>query len=573
MAKNDSQNADRTIDLINRILYVTIFVEFTLKILLIFSLKIGWDEFGFLAKVHSYERGELTQTFQTFHAHILGWVSWISGNEVTQIVAGRFLLFLLLISSGFLLYGIARKFVDKTGALFSVFCWISFSNIIYHGSSLRYDSICSFLFILAAYSLLKNDSRNYWAIAAGIVSGLSVLFSIKASIHVASLLTLLVVLFAVSSEKKLITRKALLFIIFVALTAGIGFLAHQYYLSTTIRPYQQDFLATAASKAIATRAFFPRLSYFNETLRQNLLIWWLLAVGITYTLRDIKKGPKESAVLALPFLVPVFSILFYRNAFPYYYAFLIAPAIVLCGILPTKIIRDFQRKSSKGLLVKLTVIFLIILGGAGYHFNIALANTNTSQKELLATVHRMFPEPVPYIDGCSAVSSFPKLGFFMSTWGFETYLAAGSPVFRDILEEKHPEFLLADTPHLDFALPRDHPFFEVNHDFLPEDLEILKDNFVQYWGMIWLPGKVLDPLKPNVTGDFEILIPGRYILESSEPLALDTLIIQPGSDIFLTQSVHTYAQLEGNSGIKLRWNDIKYMPEGNPPDVPYFYGF
>ncbi|MEZ4483964.1 MAG: hypothetical protein R2864_05005 [Syntrophotaleaceae bacterium] len=271
--------------------------------------------------------------------------------------------------------------------------------------------------------------------------------------------------------------------------------------------------------------------------------------------------------------MPIFTLPFYRNAFPYYYFFIIAPAILFCGFLPHRILQDFQKTGSKALLLPPAIICLPIAGSAAFHYYKAFNKPNKPQEEILSVVHKMFPAPVPYIDGCSAVSSFPKVGFFMSNWGFENYFAAGKPLFRNILQEQQPQFILADTPHLDFRLPRNHMFFEINHDFFEKDKHVLENNFVRYWGMIWLPGKVLHNLTAGKQQSFEILIPGPYVVDSSHPVVIDNKNLKPGEKAILTPGNHLIEAKENNQKIVLRWDKIEYIPTTPPPEISTFYGF
>ncbi len=573
MQKYNSKYIKKQTHIVDCILVIAILSGFILKLLLIFRLKIGWDEFHFLSRVHSYQKGILDQLFQTFHVHLLGWLPWISGNEVYQIIAGRYFLFLLFVASGILIYLIARHFVYTTGALFSVFCWISFSNVIHHGCSLRYDSLCFFFFLLACFALLRETRMRLWSVVAGIAMGISLLISLKAAIHMVTLFVLLGVLLVISADKKAVYQKAAFFIILTILTFGVGLSIHQNTLPTRSLLAQQSFLNQASAKAINLDRFFPAIWFFAESLKHNLIIWWLLAVGIFHTILECKRNNEKKGLIALTFLIPLFSLLFYRNAFPYYYVFIMAPAILFCGILPERILREFPKTGSKFSLITLTIIFLLVAGGAGFHFFYSFGRDNSSQAELISVIHKMFPEPVPYIDGCSAVASFPKAGFFMSTWGFENYLAAGEPRFRRILQEERPQFILANTPHLDFDFPRDHIFFEINYDFLPEDRYVLEENFINYWGMIWLPGKIIHSQMPEEKQEFEILIPGPYVIESNENVMLDGKTRLPGDRIILTTGKHTVKSISTNQRIVFRWSNLNYEPKTKPPRISYFYGF
>jgi hypothetical protein len=561
------------VDRINIILVVVILFELVLKLLLLLRHKIGWDEFRFLSTVHSFQRGELIQPFQSFHVHFLGWTPWVSGNEVAQIIAARCFLFLLFLASGFLLYRIARNFVNRTGALFTIFCWLSLSNVILHGASLRYDSFCSFLFLLACFALLRENRVRSWSAIAGLAMGISLLISLKAAIHVVSLFALLGALWIISEEKKPIFRKWAVFLPLMALTFGLGFSIHQGALPSGGTPAQQTFVRQASSKAIIFKEFFPRWEYFAGTLQQNPFVWLLLGAGCFYASRELFGKQDKKSLIALSFLAPLFSLPFYRNAFPYYYVFVIAPALMLCGIMAHRLVQDFEKSGSRSLLLLFAIICLPIAGGAGIHFYKAFGRDNRSQAELLGAIHRMFPEPVPYIDGCSAVASYPKVGFFMSTWVMENYLAEGQPIFRRILREKHPQFLLANTPYLDFNFPRDNSFFEINYDILEEDRKVLEENFVRYWGMVWVPGKVLYANTAGEQLDFEILIPGPYVIESNGQVVLDTMSRSPGEQIMLTSGMHTAQLKRKGQKVVLRWGKINNAPHAPPPAISTFFGF
>jgi hypothetical protein len=349
---------NKQVDRVNLTLSSIIIFELVIKLLLVFRHKISWDEFHFLSQVFSYQRGEIFRPYQNFHVHLLGWVPWVSSNEITQIIAARCALFILFLGSGALIYLIARQFINQSGALFAVFCWLSLSNVIQHGSSLRYDSFCSFLFLLACFALLKKDHTRLWSTIAGVSMGLSLLISLKAAIHIVSLFALVTALWAISPEKGVIFRKAVLFITSLTLAFGLGSKIHQNMLPMPAVPTQQSLAQHASSKAIILSEFFPRWEYFAGTLRNNPIIWALLGVGIIYTILTLTKRQGKNGFLALSFLVPLFSLPFYRNAFPYYYVFVIAPAVIFCGILPHYLMQDFRKTGSKALLLLFVVLII-----------------------------------------------------------------------------------------------------------------------------------------------------------------------------------------------------------------------
>jgi len=180
---------------------------------------------------------------------------------------------------------------------------------------------------------------------------------------------------------------------------------------------------------------------------------------------------------------------------------------------------------------------------------------------------------VPYIDWCSAVSSFPKKGFFMSTWGMENYLAANRPVMKKILETEHPVFLVANKPLLDTSIPRINPFTKAYYALLEPDYNILKDNFIPHWGPVWVAGKSIQFKGASRPHSFDILIPGIYTIEASGPIILDGLNHITGDTITLTRGSHTVLPGPEVKSMTIRWGKHLYRPDGQPLNLPSFYGF
>ena len=106
------------------------------------------------------------------------------------------------------------------------------------------------------------------------------------------------------------------------------------------------------------------------------------------------------------------------------------------------------RRGSRALAVlALALPVGMLLGGIG-HYAANLANQQRQQKETLDLVHRLFPEAVPYIDRCSMVSTFPKVGFFMSSLGMRFYHERGEPIMEE------PSSLIFSAGRNRITLPR-----------------------------------------------------------------------------------------------------------------------
>jgi hypothetical protein len=191
------------------------------------------------------------------------------------------------------------------------------------------------------------------------------------------------------------------------------------------------------------------------------------------------------------------SLLFYNNAFTYFYVFIMPAALILAGVRFDQIRGRMLRSSTVGgiLFLALMVVTVSITFVINHRFAVNLDErtgheTITDQREILSTVHRIFPEPVQYIDSRSVVASFPKVGFFMSEWGFTTYHKTEVPIFEELIRAQEPKFLLADRSWLvpDPEGPGDGG--AVGEPWLfAEDAQALQANYVHHWGPIYIAGK------------------------------------------------------------------------------------
>jgi hypothetical protein len=524
----------RTVPL-DRLFVAMIAVSLALKLHLVFLLNINWDEFLHLARVHEYLRGELTAQLQSFHVHLFAWLRWVSESEVDQIIAARLVMFALGLGSALLTYAIARRFCTRTGALFAVLCYLSFSYLIEHGTSFRADPMAALLFLAAVYLVLRRDAKPIDAAAAGVILALSLMLTIKAIFHVAAIGVILLCFLATLRRRGRTRRSMMTFA--AACVAGFAILYGVH------------------------GALLPPV----ETEAQTRM------VGATY-----RKMISFDTWTALAFLVPLVTLVFYRNTFPYYYVFILSPAVVLCGCAA-----DWLAKPRKALgqvppSMIVALLFVVIFGKMVAVYWQHGSDRTAVQREVVSAVHRMFPEPVPYIDRASMIATYPKVGLFMSTWGMETYLARGAPIFDDLLRRRQPQFLLTNVESLDLSRPREEAAGAMGYRLMEADDRALRSNFVPHWGIVWVAGKTLALGPLAASRDFEILVGGLYTVEAPGPVTIDGASFAPGQTVRLDQGPHRLkpaAAATAAMTVVLRWGDHLYRPAREPLPGPVFTGF
>jgi hypothetical protein len=270
--------------------------------------------------------------------------------------------------------------------------------------------------------------------------------------------------------------------------------------------------------------------------------------------------------LLLVLLIPLCSLVVYRNACPYFFVFLMPAATVFCGYAFERLVSTL--KSDKRIMIPVLSAFLGLMVFAEVVPHLpryigSEAKLTPVQHNILKTIHRMFPEPAAYVDKCSMVASYPKVGFFMSAAGMRNYLRRNEPIMGRLLAEKKPIFLLANFFMLDLssdAAPRS----AAGQALLEADWTALKSYFIHHWGQVWVAGKQLDVGPATEPQHFEIIAPGPYTVECDTDISIDGISYGNGDVVRLDEGSHTVRADGAITTIRLRWGDHLYRPDTEP---------
>lgn len=553
---------------------VTVALALATHLQLVFNRNVNWDEFFYLHWVHRQLEGTLSAQLQTFHVHFFGWLPLVSQNEVDQIVAARLAIFLLVLGSSAFTYLIARHFLDRIGSLFALLCYLSFSYVIENGTSFRADPIAVFLF-LASVQLLLMERRSWLPPAlAGLAIACAAMVTIKAAFYLPVLGALLLAPLLCGEDRAWAIRKGLCF----ALAAGGGlaalYLLHDASLTAANLDTAVGIAGQSAEKVIELDNLFPRWRYLVVSIVKSPIAWLSLVSGAALLLRralNERRRPAPQWLYPLIFLLPLGTLLIYRNSFPYYYAFILSPAVVVGGFAFEWILAQADKRRA---LVSLAwAIVLVASYDTAKSYRWSQEDRTAGQRELVGLVHELFPDPVAYIDRTTMIASFRKVGFFMSSWGMENYLNAGVPIFRDIVARERPPFLIASIASLDPAVDKEALRADGYLSLFDEDNRLLADNYVQHWGRLYVAGKTLRFPTENAKLAFEILIPGRYTLEAEGVIEIDGQSFQPHETLELAAGWHDSRALAGSGTAVLRWGDRLPRPAAPPSPGPLYDGF
>ena len=563
--------------LFGRALAALVALAFLLKLHLLFVVNVNWDEFHYLHWVYDYLRGELTSPLQTVHVHLFTWLRHVSGNEVDQVIAARLVMYGLSLGSAWLLYRIGRCFLDRTATLFALLCYLAVTYVVEHGTSFRTDPIATLLCLGAVYLVLRQPPGWLAPLAAGLALAAALMVTIKSVFYlpVVGLLLLLPLLRGETRKEGL--ARALVFAL--ALAAGFAalYVSHRASLGPVELRSPTGFAAKAAGKVLRLDDLLPRRDYVLISLIESAVIWACLGLGAAALVQRAGSGTRAeraAAVRLLILLLPLASFLVYRNAFPYFYVFILPLPMLACGFLfaavggsrPGRVIRS-PKLIAVGLMLAVTV-------SLGRSYLPSARPALQLQRQTIELVHRLFPEPVAYIDRCEMIASYRKVGFFMSSWGMENYLDQGEPIFRELIARERPLFLLANTLSLDPAVSPDRLRAAGGLALFDEDHAVLAANYVHHWGALYVAGKTLTLPTGGGEATFEILIPGSYTLESEGPIVIDGRTIAAGETLQLAPGPHrAAAQAGGPLRAILRWGERLHRPAEPPPEGRIFTGF
>ena len=156
----------------------------------------------------------------------------------------------------------------------------------------------------------------------------------------------------------------------------------------------------------------------------------------------------------------------------------------------------------------------------------------------------------------------------MSTWGMAGY-RRGRPVFDQLLAVDTVPLLLVNGPALEQAVGMRSDVPEPLRLF-PRDEAVLRENYIQHWGRIWIAGKRVDA-GPQGSAT-SIAVPGVYTIEAAAPVVIDRSAVAPGTVVKLARGRHVIRSA-ATVPVTLRWGDHLYRPAGAPSSEPIYRGF
>jgi hypothetical protein len=533
------------------------------KLLLVRRLNINWDEFWLLTQVHALTRGELSGVFQVAYTRLFVWLPSIAGGEAEQIVAVRWLMLALLALTVVLLVKLASRWASPAAAWVGALCYLSAYSVILHGGSFRADTLLAPLTLGVLLFITRPGKSRSGAVLAGVCSGVAVAVTVKA----AFLLPLVLAIELVNGRRSatgargvLIAVTQRLFVIGgVAVLVAAGLLMLHAWSLPAAGEGAPDFAARVARKTLLDVPLMPRWDYLRFSLSIDKATWILIAVGTIAALWKRNWAALACALSLAPLLI-------YRNAFPYYYVVMFAPAcaLVAVGIDALRELASRGTTVTRAAWVPVVVCIPLVLQGTVMFWR-ASGDIQQRQRETIEAVHKVFPAPVPYIDHSGMIASFRKVNFFMSSWAVGDYRSRGESFMRVAIDRYRPPFLLANRGELTRT---EYAF----RNLLPEDQDLIRRYYIPYWGSIKVAGAKAE-IPANGTVTVGVPFPAAYRLESTAPVLVDGVEHASGDVLDVTADCCVLSSSGGNpASVQLVWAGAGPRPQTPPPEWPLYMG-
>jgi putative flippase GtrA len=512
---------------------------------LILRHELNWDEFLNLSMIYSHARGELTEVLQTAFVHLLWWAPYVSPNEVDQIIAARLLMLMFVVASSAAIFGITRVLADRFGALVAVLAWNAFTCTMLHGSALRTDTIATTAMLWAIWFTLARRPGIASSLAIGAFTGIGAALTIKAMFNVPTLGALLLIRLVDKGD-----GARTIGLILLSAGAAVGsFLAILTLHATTFPSVASPFafVARTSGATLFSGSYAILITYLPTIVIRNVGFWLFTVAGVVGACQLTRRPEvRRQGLELLSFALPLLAFGIYRDFYPYFFPFILAPVAVLAGFGAMRM----------PLMIRAPGLILIAASALSAYWQ-GLSHGNSHQRSVLAEIHKLFPKPVPYVDHTSMVASYPKQGFFMSSWGMTDYRRRATPVMPDIVARQQPKFILATRPLLDVEGLDPATSQKSPRGLLAEDVRTLQKNYVRYWGPIFLPGLRLDG-----AGILNVHIEGAYRLEQGRSVELAGRMINRGEIIRLGAGNYRFRATEPAI---LRWA-VPAPPSSTPPE-------
>jgi hypothetical protein len=454
----------------------------------------NWDEFLHYSMVQQLRDRTLTQPFQTLLGRLLSWAPYVTADPMSQMTAARGLawgIFLLGLTS---VYGLARQYVARADAAWATAAYLSSVDVLQHGFAIRTDPIAMAVLMFALFLIASRSLNAVVVVAVGALIGFAGLLTVKAVFYAPCFAGIAWARWVQSNRELRVTVSMVAIVAVAALTFAALLFAHRAGLGAVPPSHDAKSFLSNALQWLTLRPFGQPGHIIYAIITAPVLAYAVLIAPSAWRRARLA----QTHIVALCCLcVPLLTLLFYRNVFPYFFVFLLAPVTVAAA----PAIAELRQRFGPGALA-LAICALPLVTLAAHE-----PQTRHRQQALNQYVQRLYPNPVQYLDDCGIVIGFPRVvDHFLSGVAITNYRARGIPVIARAIGDGNLAFVVDNNPTIARALAGR----VTSSGLLRADVVALYGNFVRVQGNLWLAGKKIAP----ADSVFDIPAPGQYTAAS-----------------------------------------------------------
>ncbi|MEP0191482.1 MAG: hypothetical protein ABJP70_12760 [Erythrobacter sp.] len=521
-------------------LYALIGLLAVMHVSMVTGRSINWDEFWFYGQVETVARGEFMQPLQTIHTRFFFWLPAMAGSEIDHILIARIFMLACLSITATGIYAVAQKFSDHRTALLAAAAYLAAGFTLQHGASFRVDPIVTALLTTSLAIAARTRLSAPTILALGALIGLAAMVTIKFVLWAPAFAG--IALYRWEDENwnwQYLAR----WVAAGAVALGVFALLYTFHSSGAAETFSaSDSLNGSANKMFGL-AGQAQMLIALKGIFTALPLMALIAFAPWVILRKNWTWQRKLALLCI--WLPVLTPLFYRNAWPYFYVFILPPVAIVAALSIPAFVNRYGRASAVA----------AIAGFALLVWALDTRGVTQNQRQVNAAVHQAFPEPVNYFDCCGMIGTFRKQNRFRTSWGIENYLAVGRPTLLETMREI-PVPLMLDNKR-EFV-----PIFEGETiaTLHSDDVAALRNTYIALWGDIYVAGRSVEP---GTRLDWDVLVPGTYKVQGQ--LVINGREIAEGGLIKLPRGINVLENLGSNTGT-LIWGAETRVPDGDEPE-------
>jgi hypothetical protein len=516
---------------------------------MIFAKSFNWDEFLHYSMVQQLREDTLARPFQTLLARLLLWAPSVSDELVAQMMAARVFVWSAFLVGLGSLYGLARRFVSREDALWTTLVYLAAGDVFVHGFAIRADPPAMAALMLALYLLASRRLGWTTILAVGALIGLAGMITVKAVFYAPCFAGIAWLRLSQAEDK----RRALLWLAAIAPVAATAFAG--LYL------FHRAGLAPPPPSQEGGSFLRNGLQWLTDgLLRQprHTLIAFLTAPVFVYAL---VKAPaawrnggasRDRTIAFVGLCLPLLVILFYRNVFPYFFVFILAPVAV--ALAPA--VAELRKRHGTLLLLAALCTVPVI------KFVAEPRDVIERQRAMIDYVHRQFPPGTVSLDYCGMVADYPRvIDHLVSGIGLANYNKRGVPLVARAVENGSLAFVIENRRAISMGLAGKTGA----EGLLPADVASLHGNFVRAWGLIWLAGEEIPAGADQVAIDVPHL--GAYTPDGN--LIVDGTGYRRGEIVELSEGRHIVTGERTRRTVLWRGERLPAAPPQTPPGLVF----